>query len=157
MTNSDATELTLHRIIKAPRAAVWAAWSDPEILATWWCPKPWTTDVGAFELRPGGAFVTTMRSPDGEGMPANGVFLDVVPQERIVFTSALAPGWRPMDIPDLPITAFFALSDSEGGTQYDVRVLHKDPQDCAKHRDMGFEQGWSTVIDQLEAVAQEIK
>ena len=63
---AEPQDLVISRLIRAPRALVWKAWADPQLLKEWWCPKPWTTEVRAFDMRPGGAFHTFMRGPDGE-------------------------------------------------------------------------------------------
>lgn len=59
------TDLVISRVLAAPRAAVWRAWTEPDLLRQWWCPRPWTTEVRAFELRAGGAFHTFMQGPEG--------------------------------------------------------------------------------------------
>lgn len=51
--------------VRAPRATLWRAWTEPDLLKQWRCPRPWTTEVRAFDLRPGGAIYTFMRGPDG--------------------------------------------------------------------------------------------
>ncbi len=92
------TELSISRRIDAPRSAVWAAWADPRRLEEWFCPRPWRAEVRAFDLRPGGAFGTVMHGPDGERMDeGDGCFLEVVPGERVVFTSALGAGLAAAD------------------------------------------------------------
>jgi uncharacterized protein YndB with AHSA1/START domain len=149
-------ELTISRIIKAPRAVVWTAWTTPEHLQKWWCPRPWTTEIRGFDLRPGGAFDTLMRGPDGEESSNPGAFLEIVPQERIVFTTALTEGWRP-GTPWLALTAFIQMEDLPGdATRYTARVLHKDEEDADKHVEMGFYDGWGTCIDQLGEVAMQL-
>lgn len=150
--NETSNDLTISRIIKAPRAVVWRAWTTPEHLVKWWCPKPWTTEIRGFDLRPGGAFDTLMRGPDGEESSNPGAFLEIVPQERIVFTTALTEGWRP-GTPWLSITAIILMEDDGNDTKYTARVLHKDEQDRRKHEEMGFQDGWGTCIDQLGELA----
>ena len=86
-------ELAIERRIPAPVETVWRAWTDH--LPKWWAPRPWTTELLGLDLVPGGRFATTMRGPNGEAMTGEGVILDVVPHERIVFTNAFAPGWIP--------------------------------------------------------------
>lgn len=153
------TELTISRRIAAPRAAVWAAWSDPARVEEWFCPQPWRAEVQAFDFRPGGVFRVVMHGPEGERHDeGDGCFVDVVPGERIVFTSVLGEDWRPV-IPsnegcDLPMTAIITMQDDGDGTLYAVRVLHASAGDRQKHADMGFEAGWGAVIAQLEQVAQ---
>ncbi|MDX2234559.1 MAG: SRPBCC family protein [Hyphomonadaceae bacterium] len=150
-------DLVISRYLAVPRAKLWRAWSDPALLAQWWCPKPWTTEVRGFDLRPGGIFHTIMRGPNpGEisgGDDDAGVFLEVVPMERIVFTSALAPGWRPV-ASWLVMTAVFTMADEGEGTRYVARCMHKDKADADKHAEMGFFDGWGTCVTQLEALAK---
>lgn len=145
--------LEISRVIAVPRARVWRAWADPKMLAEWWCPKPWTTEVRAFEFRAGGDFYTFMRGPDGGESDNPGCFLEVVPEERIVFTSMLTGGYRPAT-PWLGMTAFFTLADEGAGTRYVARVLHRDEADAKKHEEMGFFDGWNTCITQLEDFAR---
>lgn len=151
MTDSSH-DLTISRIIKAPRAIVWKAWTTPELLQEWWCPKPWRAEIRAFDLRPGGAFDTLMHGPNGEKSGNPGSFLEILPEERIVFTSALTEGWRPA-APWLSITAIITMADHPDGTAYSALVLHKDAEDSRKHEEMGFHEGWGTCIDQLGELA----
>lgn len=156
-TEKSAFDLTISRVLRAPRALVWKAWSDPAHLAQWWCPKPWTTDVRAFEFVSGGAFHTFMQGPDGGTSDNPGVFLEVTPQSRIVFTTALVERWRPADSPWLPMTAIVTMADEGTGTHYTAHVLHKDKATRDQHEEMGFYEGWGTCITQLEAYAGTLK
>lgn len=150
---ADAHDLIITRTLRAPRQALWRAWSDPDLLKEWWCPKPWTTEVKAFDLRPGGAFHTLMRGPEGGVSDNPGCFLEVVPQSRIVMTSMLPADWRPAT-PWLGMTAIITMEDDGAGCRYTARVMHPDEATRANHEKMGFFEGWGTVITQLEAFAQ---
>ncbi len=152
---SASNELTISRLLNAPRSSVWQAWSDPKELVKWWCPRPWTTELRGFDLRPGGAFYTFMRGPDGDTSDNPGVFLEILPQERIVFTSSLLAGWRPAT-PWLAMTAIITMEDEGNGTRYTARVLHKDEEDQRKHEEMGFHEGWGICIEQLGELAREL-
>jgi uncharacterized protein YndB with AHSA1/START domain len=149
----DSHDLVISRLVRAPRATLWRAWTDPQLLKEWWCPKPWTTEVRAFELRPGGAFHTFMRGPDGGTSDNPGYFLEIVAQEKIAMTSMLVGGWRPAT-PWLAMTAVVTMADEAGGTRYVATVMHPDAATKERHEEMGFFQGWNTCIDQLEAVAR---
>jgi len=153
--SDTSNDLTISRTIRAPRAVVWKAWTNPEHLQKWWCPKPWTTQIRGFDLRPGGSFDTLMRGPDGEESSNPGVFLEVVPQERIVFTSALVAGWRP-GTPWLSMTAIILMEDEGENTKYTARVMHKDEEDRRRHEELGFYDGWGTCIEQLGELAVEL-
>jgi uncharacterized protein YndB with AHSA1/START domain len=151
----DSQDLVISRLVRAPRAKLWKAWTDPALLKEWWCPKPWTSEVRAFELRPGGAFHILMRGPDRETSDNPGCFLEIVPQAKLVFTSALTGGWRP-HAAELPFTAIIAMSDEGEGTRYVATVMHPDAATKERHESMGFFHGWNTVIDQIEALANRI-
>jgi uncharacterized protein YndB with AHSA1/START domain len=88
-------ELVLTRIIDAPREKVFGAWTDPELLKQWFSPLPYTTPVAELDVRSGGANLIVMRSPEGNDMPNRGVYLEVVENERLVFTDAYAKAWEP--------------------------------------------------------------
>ncbi len=148
-------DLVINRLLRAPRATVWRAWTDPALLKQWWCPQPWTTEVRAFDLRPGGAFHTFMSGPDGGTSDNPGSFLEVVPQERIVFTSMLVGGWRP-GTPWMGFTAIITFADEGGGTRYTATVMHPDEATRNRHEELGFFDGWNTCISQLEAFAQQL-
>ena len=150
--SDEPRDLELSRLLRAPRAKVWRAWSDPILLAQWWCPKPWKTEVKAFEFRNGGAFHTYMTGPEGGVSDNPGCFLDVTPMSRIVSTSMLTGGWRPHS-PWLAMTAIFTLADEDGGTRFIARAMHTSQADSDKHREMGFEHGWGIMIAQLEQAA----
>jgi uncharacterized protein YndB with AHSA1/START domain len=145
-------DLEITRVVKAPPALVWKAWTQAEHLEKWWAPKPLTTKVIDLVLRPGGAFASVMTAPDGTEYPGRGVFLDVVKNERIVFTDALEPGWRPAQAPFF--TAIIAIEPVKGGVRYTARALHKNEEDRKKHEDMGFHEGWGKCIGQLAELAE---
>ncbi|CAN5519669.1 SRPBCC family protein [soil metagenome] len=151
MTPADDTELTISRLINAPPAKVWAAWSTPEHLEKWWIPAPYQCQVVKLDLRPGGGFETRMREGGGDFQPhVEGCFLDIVPESRLIFTTVLTEGWRPAE-PWLALTAIITFEAEGSGTRYSSRVLHKNAEDSRKHDAMGFQDGWGTAIGQLAA------
>lgn len=153
---AESRDLVISRVLRAPRAALWRAWSDPELLKQWWCPKPWTTEVLAFDMRPGGAFHTIMRGPDGGVSDNPGCFLEIVPAERLVMTSMLTGDWRPQT-PWLGFTAIITMEDEGDGCRYTARVMHPDEATRDKHEEIGFFDGWNTVIGQLEEFAANLR
>lgn len=140
-------DLVLERVIDVPPELVWRAWTEPEHLKVWFCPKPWSVSHCEIDLRPGGKFNTTMCSPEGDQHPSSGCFLEVVPVERLVFTDALLPGYRPAEKPFM--TAIITLKPEAGGTRYTAVALHNSEEARKQHEDMGFEQGWGAALDQL--------
>lgn len=114
--------------------------------------QTWTTEVLAFDLRPGGAFHTLMKGPDGGVSDNPGCFLVVEYQTSLVFTSMLTTGWRP-NSPWLGFTAIITMEDDDTGCRYTAKVMHPDKETCDKHVQMGFFDGWNTVITQLDEFA----
>ncbi|WP_455272424.1 SRPBCC family protein [Rhizobium herbae] len=141
-------DLTISRVIKAPRSLIWNAWTDPRSFEQWWIPEPALCKVVAMELRPGGAFTTQMSENGGEFQPhLSACFLAVEEGEKIVFTNALLGGWRPAEQPFM--TAIITLRDHPQGTDYAAHVMHKSNADRNMHEELGFFDGWGTVIGQL--------
>ena len=149
---TEASELTISRLINAPPAIVWKAWSEASHLEKWWIPAPMECKVVKLDLRPGGGFETQMREAGAAFQPhVEGCFLDIIPQARLVWTTVLKEGWQPAE-PWLALTAIIELQAEGEGTRYSARVLHKSAADSRKHSEMGFQEGWGTTIDQLAAL-----
>ena len=147
-------DLQFERTVPLPPERIWAARTQPELLVQWFTPAPWRTVEVRIDLRPGGEFQSLMQSPDGQQVPNVGCYLEVVPNERLVWTNAMRGGFRPVPppAPDAGVFLFTAcveLAPAKGGTRYRASVRHADAEGCARHRDMGFEQGWSAALDQL--------
>jgi uncharacterized protein YndB with AHSA1/START domain len=143
-------ELVLSRIIDAPPHKVYRAWTEPELLKQWFAPAPFTTPVAELDVRPGGANFLVMRSPEGQELPNRGVYLEVVPNERLVFTDAYTEAWQPSAKPFMTVILTF---EEEGRrTRYTARVRHWTAEDRETHEKMGFHQGWGQCTDQLAAL-----
>jgi uncharacterized protein YndB with AHSA1/START domain len=151
---ADETELTIVRHIGAPPAVVWTAWSVPEHLAKWWIPAPLECQVVKLDLSPGGAFETRMREGGGDFQPhLDACFLHAVPERRLVFTTVLREGWRPVE-PWLALTADITFEAEGNGTRYAARVMHRSAGDARKHDELGFADGWGTTLHQLDALVR---
>jgi uncharacterized protein YndB with AHSA1/START domain len=147
---AELHELSVSQVIDASPADVYRVWT--ERLAEWWCPRPWTTEVVALDLRCGGAFHTIMRGPGGESNDVAGVFLEVTPGKRIVTTDAFAQGWVPQD----PfMTGVWTFEDVDGRTRYTAAARHWNADTLKQHDAMGFRDGWSRVADQLKALVEQ--
>lgn len=145
----------LNRLIDAPREAVYKAWTTPELLKQWFAPLPYTTPRAEMDVRAGGANLIVMCGPDGTEMPNRGVYLEVVPNEKLVFTDAYVKAWEPSEKPFMTVTLTF--ENVGGKTNYTARVLHWTVADKEMHEKMGFHQGWGLCTDQLEALAKKVK
>jgi uncharacterized protein YndB with AHSA1/START domain len=96
-TSPADRELVLSRMIDAPPHKVYRAWTEPELLKQWFAPAPFTTPIAELDVRPGGANLIVMRSADATEFPNRGVYLEVVPNERLVFTDAIRRRGNPRE------------------------------------------------------------
>jgi len=145
-------DLVLVRELAAPRAVIWRCWTEPEHLMQWFVPKPHKVTACHLDVRVGGACNTTF-DVEGAVMENKGVYLEVVPEEKLVFTDTYTEGWKPAAEPFM--TAIVTFEDLGGGrTRYTAVARHRNAESARQHRDMGFHDGWGTVATQLEAYAQ---
>ena len=146
-------ELVLNRLLKAPREKLFRCWTEPALLTQWFTPPPFQTIAADTDVRAGGASMIVMRGPDGTEYPNAGVYLEVVPNERLVFTDAFTRAWEPSEKPFM--TAILTFEDAGNGqTHYSARVRHWSVADREAHEKMGFHAGWGVATTQLEALAQ---
>jgi uncharacterized protein YndB with AHSA1/START domain len=145
-------DLVLERTVDVAPELVWKAWTTPDLIVKWFTPRPWSTQSAEIDLRPGGAFNTVMRSPEGEEFPNTGCILVVEEGRTLVFTSALGPGFRPQPGGDVPFTAVIRIEPDGAGTRYTATAVHGDPAVRKQHEEMGFAGGWSAALDQLVEV-----
>jgi uncharacterized protein YndB with AHSA1/START domain len=147
-------ELVLTRVIDAPPAKVYRAWTEPALMTQWFTPPPWKTTHAETDVRPGGASYVVMQGPDGQEMPMRGVYLEVVKDEKLVFTDAFTKAWEPSAKPFM--TGILTFEDMGGKTRYTARVRHWTVADREAHEKMGFHEGWGIATTQLEALAKKL-
>lgn len=151
-TLDPTLDLVLTRDLNAPREVLYQCWTTPEHLVQWFVPKPHKVTACELDVRPGGACNTTF-DVEGKLMENKGVYLEVIPNEKLVFTDAYSVGWKPA--PDPFMTAIVTFEDlGNGRTRYTAIARHRTPDTARAHKDMGFFDGWGTVATQLEAYAQ---
>ncbi len=152
------TDLVLERVVDVSPELIWKAWTDPVQLKQWFTPRPWKTIECHVDLKRGGAFRTTMESPEGEKFNNVGCYLEIIENQKLIWTSALLPGFRPIAKPengaDLFFTAIIYLEAKGSSTKYTAIVMHANPKDRKTHEDMGFADGWGKALDQLVEVAK---
>jgi uncharacterized protein YndB with AHSA1/START domain len=154
-TQPNDRELVLTRIIDAPPEKLFRAWTDPEIIKQWFVPRPWTISEVKTDLRVGGSSLVVMKDPDGKEYPNPGIYLEIVPNQKLVVTDAYTSAWQPSAKPFM--TAIITFEDIGGGkTKYTARALHWTKEDRETHEKMGFHQGWGICADQLAEVVQTI-
>lgn len=148
-------DLVLTREVNAPPEILYLCWTTPEHLVHWFVPKPHKVTACDLDVRVGGRFDTTFLV-EGNEMQNHGVYLEVVPNEKLVFTDAYTEGWKPA--PEPFMTAILTFEDiGNGRTKYTAIARHRNADTAKAHKDMGFYDGWGTVVTQLEEYAKGLK
>jgi uncharacterized protein YndB with AHSA1/START domain len=153
MPTKNELDLVLERAVDVSPELVFKAWTTPKHLMPWFCPKPYRTVECEIDLRPGGKFFTQMVDPSGNKLPAHpGCYLEIVPNRKLIWTSALGPGYRPLDPACAPwfFTAVLTFEPhGNGGCKYTATAIHTTKEHAEAHEKMGFSQGWGKVLEQL--------
>ena len=151
-------DFAIERFVDAPARLVWEALTKPEHLKEWYMPKAWgRVTKSEMDVRPGGIFRIDIAVANGPEVPNLGCFLDVVPMERLVWTSMLFPGYRPAVFDDIPITAIITMKPEKKGTRYVFTALHRNEADLETNKTSGFYEGTEIAVDQLVAHVMSMK
>jgi uncharacterized protein YndB with AHSA1/START domain len=140
--NDQDLTLEITRIFKAPRERVFEAWTTPEALSAWWGPKSMSLPEHEFNVREGGTWRATMRSPEGSDHFISGIFKEIIDQERLVFTW----GWTIDGKRSHESTVTITFDDVKAGTK--VR-LHQALLTSTADRE-GHHQGWTSTFENLD-------
>lgn len=139
------TELVISRELAAPRALVYAAFTQAEHLPRWWGPRGFTLDVHDLDVRPGGRFRHTMRGPDGSAYPWEGTYREVVANERLAFDSVIHEGVR--------VATVVTFAEAGGKTTVTVRQTYS--KETAATR--GAREGWKQSLDRLVELLPDLR
>jgi predicted lactoylglutathione lyase/uncharacterized protein YndB with AHSA1/START domain len=147
-------ELVIVREFAAPRELVWRVWNEPAHVAQWFGPRGFSTTVSASDLRAGGKWRYVMKGPDGSEYAFGGVFLEVVPLEKVVSTDEFGSEYeRELPGVELPkgmvVTTLFDDA-GPGRTRVTIRTLHASAEDKARHEAMGVVAGWNSSFECLD-------
>ena len=150
--DSAPRELTLTRILKAPRALVFKAWTDPKMLAAWWGPKGFTNPRCEADARPGGAIHIDMRAPDGTIYPMDGCYEEVVAPERLVFKSgALDKNGKTI----FTVLTTVTFTEAAGKTTLTMHARVAEIFDAVAERHLaGMNEGWNQSLDRLGVLVE---
>ena len=148
-------DLTISRVIRAPRDAVWRAWTDPARLERSFVPAPAFVRVERLEPVAGGAFLTSF-SEDGVvfGPHIDGAILIADEGERLVYTTGLDHELRPASEAPIAMTAVLTFDEHPDGTEFRAVVRHGSAAARAQHEEYGFADGWHAVTEQLAELVE---
>jgi len=154
-TSVEGRDQVLTREFDATPEKLYRAWTQPALITQWFTLGTWKAVKAEMDVRPGGANLITMRGPDGAEFPNRDVYLEVVPNKRLVLTDAYTSAWVPSEQPFMTVTLTF--DELPGGrTRYTARVSHWTIADREKHEAMSFHQNWRVMTEQLAAVVAKL-
>lgn len=150
-TTAADRELVIERVFNAPRELVFQAFSSPEHLVHWWGPKGWTLPVCEQDFRPGGTWLYCMRGPNGEDGWGKGIYHEIVPPEKIVYTDYFvdAEGNPLPGMPEMVNTLTFIEVD--GKTRFISLTVFATAAEREATLAMGAIEGFNQTLDRLEA------
>jgi uncharacterized protein YndB with AHSA1/START domain len=144
--NAMERELVIERVFDAPRELVFQAWTDPKHMPRWWGPKHFTNRVEQMDVRPGGSWRIIMCAPDGAEHPSQGVYREVVPPERLVFTNTAVDKDGKVIIDGFTTVTF---ADQDGKTKLTLETRGVAKVDYAANYLKGMEAGWTQSLERL--------
>ena len=136
-------KVTVTRLINAPQARVYKAWTDVEEMKRWTAPGPLFLDSFECDFRVGGKYRLAMAGPDGESYVAVGTYKVIDPPKKLVYTWKW--GSQPASDPDSLVTVMF----NDRGRKTEVVVLHEGLKSDAQK---DHEEGWSGSLDKLQSM-----
>jgi uncharacterized protein YndB with AHSA1/START domain len=151
-----SADLELTRLFRAPVAALWRCWTEPELLTKWWAPSPVLTRDVRLDLRQGGRFSITLQTPDGAQDETDYCILSVHEGREIVLTDVMTAGFRPADRPDIGFTAAIRFDAESGGARYTAHLVHANAAARQRHEALGFHESWGIAASQLGALAESL-
>ena len=153
-TTVDEGVLVIERVFDAPREAGWKAWTEPEQVMLWWGPKGYTCPACKMDFRVGGVYLYCMRSPEGQDYWGTGVFREIVPLARIVFSDSFAdehgnvvPATHYEMEEDMPLEMLVTVTFEDVGGKTRMTLRHEGIP-AGESRD-GAGAGWNESFDKL--------
>ena len=140
-TSSRPPALVIKRTFDAPRDLVWKAWSDPEQARQWWGPNGFTLPFVEMDQRPGGKWRAQMRGPDGKDMWQHGVYREIVPPEKTVYTFI----WDAEPNQEMLVTVLFAARGDKTDMTFRQEGFRSTDEKA------GHEDGWNQTFDRMAA------
>ena len=145
-------EIVGSRIMDAPPELVFKAYTDPDLIPRWWGPRRYATTVDKMDLRPGGVWRFVHRAADGGEYAFNGVYREIVPPKRLVYTFNYegAPGHEAVET--------VTFEEAEGGkTRMTDHLLFETREERDGMLNSGMEEGAAETIDRLAELLRELQ
>jgi uncharacterized protein YndB with AHSA1/START domain len=152
-----AKQITISRVVNAPRELVWRAWTDPKWIRQWWGPKGFTSPAFDIDLQAGGEYIGAMRDPDGQDYWSRGFYLEIVEPERLVMSDSFAdPQGNPVPASyygmssEWPLEMLVTLKLEDEGGKTKLTIAHSGLTGVSEEDLNNMRQGWNESLDKLD-------
>lgn len=139
--------LTINKVLEAPIELVWDAWTDAEHIVKWWAPKGMDIQVIEHDFKVGGKWKYSMPMPNGTTFISEGTYLEITKYEKIRTSADFKPMTEGVELQ--------VSFEKEGGhTKFTFSVVHPTEEYCKQQEEMGFYNGWGSVLERLSTYLQ---
>lgn len=148
---SETAELTFIRTFHAPRSLVFKMWIDPKHFEQWWGPHQFTNPVCRLNAVTGGSIYVEMRGPGGDVYPMSGTFNEIIPPEKIVFTSTPLDGNKKPMFETITTVIF---TEQHGMTTLTLHTRVAMSTSAAAPHLAGMNEGWTQSLERLDEIVK---
>jgi uncharacterized protein YndB with AHSA1/START domain len=147
VTLPSDTQIKITREFDAPRHLVYKVWTTPELIKRWWSANRGEVTVADVDLRVGGTWRWVMVAHGEFEVVFYGEYLEIVPNERLVFTEVYG------GMPDAGAVTTLIFTEKDGRTTLTTLVQHEKKEHRDAHINSGMEAGMQDAMDLLEQLA----
>ena len=150
IVDKQNNKVKVTREFAAPLSKVWAAWTQSELLDEWWAPKPWKTRTKTMNFKDGGQWIYAMVGPEGEEHWCRADFKSISPMKSFETDEAFCdPDGNISN--EFPIASWLCkFSETSNKTTVDVEIQYKSLADLEKYIEMGFKEGFTMALGNLD-------
>lgn len=149
MNEAKNRTLTINRTFDAAISLVWEAWTKPEHISKWWSPKGMEVNVIKHEFKEGGSWKYAMEMPDGSEFISDGVYIEIVENQKIVTSANFKPMTEGVEL--------YILFEAQGNkTKFTFSVVHPTEEYSKQQKQMGFYNGWGSTFERMEELLSDL-
>lgn len=155
--DKENSKVLVKREFEADQDLVWEAWTDPKILDQWWAPKPWVSKTKSMNFEVGGRRLYCMCGPNGEEHWGLEDYTAITPKTYYEHLNAFCDSEGHMN-PDFPRSLWKLNFTNDGElTLVEISIHHKKWEDLEKYIEMGFKEGFTMCLENLDVLLQTLK
>ena len=147
MSNLESRTVTIEKTFKAPLKVVWDAWTESEQIVKWWAPNGMDVKVEEHDFSVGGKWRYTMMMPNGSEFISQGIYKEIIEQEKIVTSADFKPMTENVEL----VALFEAVGEL---TKFTFKVIHPTEEYKIQQEKMGIYNGWGSAFERLKITVE---